>query len=637
MGFIICLLALFSTALTIAQFIKVLDDSSTFYALFTRLFIATTVIVTATALIFTGGKTLTLFAVLLLMVLYYRKFFRFTHFDKEIFLSDSKKMIWALPVVGIQLFFLFDFSNGEFFMPSEDLLFYGSLVENLPKYQVENVYGVLNEMYPVLFSGLSPYHYFEIWLGSILHYFSGLSGTKTLLYCVYPFLIFVLYVAFLGLIEKVKGRVLFVDGLLGLGLFFIGPLSFPIYETLFNDGNFFDSIVFVTTGFVKQSLPYSYFGQKHLFVYLLIILLFDCVLSKKYDCLIAFTLFAMCVSFGIVPGVFTGLGLYLLFFKKERKIKYLMLFVAGASCALACITIFGYEESKEIGKQTFYFDSFLTELNFKGEILRVVAKFISAPLWLTILFLPYLILFISVSRRKELSQFKTPLFFIGFSFIGGIAFSAITQGTNSDQFITNLVPLVNVLVIMCWIKLLFGNGNTKILKTIFLVIVAVNFSFTVQNHMQNNQSFTAQNDEDFNKQIDALIEKSTSKKIAYLFSDSIAKVEPPIMWYALVPLKSQRIKGGVKLLNINFPYYDYASGSTTKAYSIHNQMKYFFPNDSSINSNEFGAVQLQFLKKYQIEFLVLQYQAVVPHEIRPFILSTYFNKKTLESFYVLKY
>lgn len=637
LSYIFCFLLLVIITFSLTQFVKKSDDSNSLYGLFFRFFIASTSLVSITAILFTGGQTLSLFGVVLLIVLYFRKFYSFEWNGKKRLLQDLKRLIWIVPVYALQLFFLFDFSQTNFYLHSEDIMSYGALVENFPIYNTENGFGVLNEIYPNLFSGISPYHYYEIWMSCFLHFYTGVSGSNILQFCVYPFLTFLLYLAILGTIEKIKGKQSNSDGLVALALLFIGPIALPIYETLFNDGNFFDSIVFITTGFVKQTLPYSYFGQKHLPVYLLMFLIFDCFLNNRMDGLIAFVLFAASVSFGIVPGVFIGLCCYILFFVKKGKLNNLLLFIGGAICIAIVISVFGYEESKEVSKRTFYFNSFLTELNIKGEILRVISKFVSAPLWILILFTPHLTIFLLNSKLKDLMRYQSIPIFLGFSLFGGIFFSTITHGVNSDQFMTNLIPLINVTAIIYWIKLIYTDNKPKYVNIIFVLIVMTNFYFTVRNHQEISIPNYEKDNYEFNQTITNVLEKNDDKKIAYLYSDSTAKENPPIVWYALLPLKQQRLEGGIQFLNINYPYYNYPKSSPASAYSALNQMKFFVPQDSCPNDQYFGKFQLKFLKKHKIQYLVQFRQAKLPEEIIPIVSKTYYNQDSTLNLSVLKY
>ncbi len=588
----------------------------------------------------TGGNTVFVLYPIVLGYLIQKRFIDFNFkISFKLLLNHSRFLLYLIPIYLLQFLLHYDFSKGALYVISDDIYDYASTSYQLVQYGIENRTSMYSQFYPDLFTGVQPYHYFELWLNGMITIFFGGSYVYNLLFITYPLLLWLYVLVLLALIEHFK--LLKYRYVLLIVCIFVGPLYLGVYERLFNDGNFFDSAVFSIPGFVKQTFVYSYFGQKHLPVYIFSGLFILGILKTDYRLLFFAFTSLLIASVGVFPGVVSAvfIGLLLLIKRNKKYVRLFIPFILFLILYFAFFALFGFGVSKEISTKTSYFNYFLERLNWKGEVLRVIQKLFFPISWFLILYLPYILIIklfrISLSRRV------VPLVNLCvFSYLGGALLTLILYGLNSDQFITNLLPLYNVVIITL---LLYGTLyilSTFPKKTYYLFICLL-FCFSVVNsyhvfslHFQ--PGFKRINKEVYNdhiqKQLLSSLKKHPPTFIAYLFSDSIVKQIHPVLQYPYLPAKYCMDNNYFQYVDINYPYNTYPFNSTSDVFSPKNQLKYYF-EESPTDKLNFESIQFRFLKEKHINWVFCASGATIPLRIKPFVKETIFDSLSKETYY----
>ncbi len=590
----------------------------------------------------TGGKTV---FVLYPLVLGYLIFIRFIHFTFEFslhsILIQCRLLLYLIPIYLLQFLLYYDFSKGTLYVISDDIYDYASTSYQLVNYGIENRTSLFSQFYPDLFTGVQPYHYFELWLNGIITTFFGGSYVTNLLFVTYPLLLWLYVLVLLALIEHfhlLKYRYLLLPICL-----FAGPLYIGVYEALLNDGNFFDSAVFTIPGFVKQTFVYSYFGQKHLPVYIFSGLFVLGILKIDYRLLFFAFTSLLISSVGVFPGVVSAvfIGFLLLIKNNKRYIPLFLPFLFFVIIYLCFFAFFGFGVSKEISSKTGYANYFLERLNWKGEVFRVVQKVFFPISWFFILYLPYLLL-VKLFRVQLSKRLLSLVYLVVLSYLGGALLTLLLYGLNSDQFITNLLPLYNVVLITI---LLYSMRSllATFQKKIFYLFITLLFCFSIvnSNHLFSFHflpSFKRINKEVYSDHSQKLLLSSLKKHppsyIAYLFSDSIVKQFHPVLQYPYLPAKFCMENNYFQYVDINYPYYTYPFNSTSDVFCPKNQLKYYF-EETPTNKLNFDSIQFRFLKEKHINWVFCASGAILPSCIQPYVKESIFDPISKENYYLI--
>jgi hypothetical protein len=590
-----------------------------------------------------GGKTIFLIYFFVFTFLLRKKIVVFKKIDPKYFLHNKNKILLSFfiifPIYAIQLLYNFNFSASSPYLASDDIFFYSTISNQLNEFKQENISPILSYFYPKLFSGIQPYHYFDLWLNIIFQKLNGYSTVHNLIFVTYPFLLWILCIGLLAITELIDFKINYIIILM---LMFLGPVYFSIYEKIFNDGNFFESAVFTITGFVKQTLPFSYFGQKHLPVYIYSALIIISLRINNMKLFMTGILIASISSIGIAPGLIFGAFIYILFYYKFNLLKILKLtypWIIILFSFFIVIILFSTNISTEISSKTSYFSNQTTlNLNWKGEIVRLIQKLFFPLIWLTILYAPYLFFLIFINNLKFKHHKKTFIFLFS-TYLGGTTITVLTTGLNSDQFATNLIPLYNCFIIYIIIYLLKNNLNFKGKLTMFFLIVLIssynfiwntNYSFASSLKRNTNEVYDLKTQ----RKLLFLFAKTKCNKFGYLLSETNLKNTPPIHQYTLLPAKFLMNNNYYNYVDLNFPFYKYPKSSSSDVFSPRNQMR-FFIKENKLSVNKFNSIQLAFVIKHKINWILCSKNAILPEIFNNRIKLEIIDPISKEKYYLL--
>lgn len=633
MTYFITLLFFVLLLVFIANCIKINGINGLMFNFFTRLTLTLTLLISLFSISITQGKTVFLVPLLICVGLIYRKKIEFSKPIFKQILSDLKYLIWLIPIYLVQLYLYFNFNLWSPFIPSDDIFYYAGLSEQINRYSQENRFAFLSEYFPNEFYGISPYHYFELWMNGLLSFFGKLSNAYCLLFVTYPILIWLFLMGILSIMENFSITLTKRNFYLPFLLLFFGPVYSSVYETIFNDGNFFESTVFTIPGFVKQTLSFSYYGQKHLSINILSVLLVLFIFQKNTIARIVSSFGMVSASFGLFPGIIGGNGLLILFISKFNKVKKIALILVLTIVFFGIISLNSIPISDEISQKTFYFSQFLTDLNIKGEILRFFNKLLSPLIWFSILYLPFFILFLmNFKLLKMLDVFREIKYFLIFSYFSGTAFTVILDGINTDQFITNLLPVYNVVFISLFLYIVSKTSLKKNLIYV-LLIVSMNVVFTFQFNQDFRRDFSKVYSIETMRKINKVIDKNET--IAYLLSNDVLKEYDPIHRYNCYPAKYLMNSNHFKYFDLNYPFIAYEKNSSITAFSPANHFR-FFIKEKINNDEKFELLQVKFLKQYRIKWLICNANYQIPKPITPLIKELIIDPISGERIYRLR-
>jgi hypothetical protein len=281
----------------------------------------------------------------------------------------------------------------------------------------------------------------------------------------------------------------------------------------------------------------------------------------------------------------------------------------------------------------------LERLNWKGEVLRVIQKLFFPFSWFLILYLPY-ILIIKLFRILLIRRLVPLVYLCVFSYLGGAILTLILYGLNSDQFITNLLPLYNVVLItlllysMRFILVSFQKKSFYIFISLLFCFSMVNCYYVFSFHFQpgfkriNKEVYSDQSQ----KQLLTSLKKHPPTYIAYLFSDSIVEQFHPVLQYPYLPAKFCMDNNYFQYLSINYPYYTYPFSSSSNVFSPKNQMKFYF-QETPMNQLNYESIQFRFLKENHINWVFCASGATIPSRIVPYVKETITDSISKENYY----
>ncbi len=548
----------------------------------------------------------------------------------------------AIPVFLIQLVFVLEgFRSLRLdFYPDIDVYAELSYFLNMG---FENIYKGLNT---VCFDGVTirtPYHYPELWLCAMLAKTFHISSYSYVLVLVVSPLLFVLTnTGILAIWSHYNNnRVGFWAVLFSFMLMFVGPM-----HTFFNEDilKFLNSWFNETTIVFENSTHFNHFLLfKYLPFYSLCCLFILLMLRKKHDVATTIMSFSLILNVGLLPGVFAGIFifcLYLLLTKKcklKKLIAPLLAYVLLSASFLVFYYVFGQGNQGISGSDaiTGSVYKFFHTLNFKGEFARFVIRIFFALVWLLILYVAYVVFLVFTKKNILCSMNKEEKQIIVFAMMVlmiGLLTRPFVQGTNGPQFLSCLLPLVNLSLIVLLIKS-FHHYKKTVLFLLFFGLV-INFSefsvYTKEIRVFNKNKFYSQ---EYVNSLRSELGGQYNTKIAWLADDGLFKNNTPDAWYFSLPAKFLKSLGYYNFYNINNPYTDnYPENTYVAEGSVLDKLR-IFKEDKNIKYEE---LLTGFIDTYAVKYLVAGPGVVLPDVLKDRVGRHIVDSTSKEQFFILK-
>lgn len=612
-----------------------------FYAnAFAKILLGCILLVTTYACVITTGKTIMiLFVPLLFFVYLYFTKNKLHNPNKQFSYTENKKET----IFGISSIFIIIIIISAYILPSAmpnsealypdyffDSVFYSKISEYLTLTGQENTLKEGN-LISTDFSGVGPYHYFELWLNSLLSNAFGLSHLICYETSTKVFLITLVIIGCVACVENLqKIRIIHL----------IVCLSFVFIAGVYPD--FYDKIYFLKQYSAIQSFPITYTFSLHKIIIITIFFITSILFlqNKKLDAVV-FPLLAIAIgNFLSTAGLFSALIIlfiinefYNLGFDKKiarKNIGFIFLF-------FLIMMGFFYLFVPKLNIIAFKFMPII-----KANLMIIPTK-INYIIGLIISHIAYYIFFfvatlVSIKAIYQITmQHKNTktLFFLLFlilacssiisAFLAGIP-DYVQIYSNNLTAILYLIPLLIFLVLL-------GTKNKMLLNiyVVYVLFIAVYQGYTKFSPAKNEQVTTYDND--FLKQVQDLLPTITNPMGVSIFTKDHTNNGNPVHNTLGAYLKVMKpyfntVNAGTYLLTqeTNDIQIQQRLSNTTFVYYVKKQ-----PAGES-----FETILLKFIKEYNIQYLLFTKDIVLPEKIRILITKEIINKKTGEKFCLIK-
>jgi hypothetical protein len=491
----------------------------------------------------------------------------------------------------------------------------------------ESKYAALNSLDALNVPTKSPYHYCDSWLTTFFHtIFPKTYIGYTIMFVVYPILFTILLSGIMSILNSLKINT-FTALLFSLLLLFLGPIDMDFTRKIFDTGNLLTSntVIFENAGFFFNTLAFSYHGQKHIPFYILACWIVIMFMKSKEQKAIYLLGFAPLINIGLAPGIAGGLGLYSLYkiWKSKEIFPTLHQALPAFFSTLFLIVFYKINGGYDIEHQT-VINTFSSNLNIKGEFLKIVLKIGYALIFLCLIYFINLLLFISEKR----SLISKPLsLLVLFTILSGLLTRIIFEGFNTPQFLSYILPFVNIYLIYVFSVNYRSNLKSKISLVLILIICINNFCQTYFHATTRREiSISKIHAEDFIKKTNVLLATTSNPKFGYLLSDNDYKMIPPGFWYGYYPCEFLLTRDCFQFYSLNFPNQHYAKNSQQSNNFSPNHLRYIFPH--SMSRKEYENAVIKFINKSQIDFVLVKQKTTIPFSIRKIIKDSLVDSKT---------
>jgi hypothetical protein len=336
--------------------------------------------------------------------------------------------------------------------------------------------------------------------------------------------------------------------------------------------------------------------------------------------------FAPIINIGLVPGIIGGLGLYTIYQVWKTKNIYLPLKEALPSIlsTLFLIVFYKINGGYDIENQT-VINTFSSGLNTKGEILKIIYKIGYAFIFLILIYGVYFLVFTS-KKRIEISHSLSLL--IGFILLSGLLTRIIFEGFNTPQFLTYVLPLLNVYLIYLFSYCYIHSSLRSKIAGILIISLCLNNVYQTYFHTTTRReiSISEIHDKRFLKKTAQLLAKNPTPTFGYLLSDSDFKTIPPGFWYGYYPCEFLLTKDCFKFYSLNFPNQLYAANSQQSNNFSPNHLRYILPH--TMKRGEYEKAVIQFINKNNIDYILAKKNSSLPTSIQKTIKDSLVDPKT---------
>jgi hypothetical protein len=479
----------------------------------------------------------------------------------------------------------------------------------------ENTLGILNDVYFDSNIIRTPYHYIELWFSVFVSFlFNDNKLNIIFIQVVSPILAAITVIGIKVLIvdylPKLKGKIII---LLSIMLLFVGPMA-----NHFNKW-FLDKL---TTWFNNYTVILEnpshlnhFLLTKNYPFYLLTILFFLYIKRNKHTLALVIISISIAINIGLVPGVFSIVFFMTIYWKilgKIGTVELLQVYIV-----LGCLLIFqigylGLFQFKstywitkfEIDEGIGVFYRFLEKYSIKGELVRIFFRFIGPCLWLSILYFAFLFLlmYLNFKTRKRILFNKERVWLVVFIFAGALVTRIFLQGTNSPQFISFIIPFLNVLLIIWLINEYDKNG--MVIFFFLLIVTLLNFKeFSVYTKnsklLPSNHSVITSKDLCFERKVLNALSNRLETRIGWIMSDQQLELSPPNIWFLNRPTSFLSAEGFYNIVNLNNPYCSYPINTLNIEPTHFNHLKYYYhPNQNYRNKLK------EFINKKNVKFII---------------------------------
>lgn len=529
----------------------------------------------------------------------------------------------ALPLFIVASITFFQYDIFPYQMQHHDFFAYSKYGQGIFESGNENYYRESNVLFPKIFNGLNPYHYFEIWLNIFLGNLFNVSYIKSLLLISFPLLQLSCLFGIIELIKSIAHKKYKFIILLFFAfiLIFIEPIFFEFYNN--------HELLKYHEGFCNTS-PLS-FGRKYAAIFMFTILFFLLYSNKnKKEGFILLSSLPI-ISIGLLPGLCLGSVLYFLLnilTKKNYKYLFYLIYTIFFSSTLLVFYKLNIIE---------YTQDVISEKNFLSSILRdggsiiLLKKFIFLiifPSLRTLLFFSIYLVVLFFLLRKSFRTIDSELIklflliIISGAFGAGFAFEL----PDSGQLLYNCIPLLNILVIYLFIKSL----NISSIHRIVILLPLICSYNAINNYFYINEMNSHYHNDGYKFLNNCLkeIEETNDPLIGYIYNENFSNINPHLELYRSPGIPFEFANNNPISICLNNPENIDNSGFAP----IYKYMWPFYIFSLNNNSLQYNELLTKFLKEFNVDYLLIQ-GLTIPSQIDQKLILLAHDKNSNFMFY----
>ena len=629
---------------------KIIKPNSSIQNLYLLLFckwiLGVTFIILVVSIVYSKGRTINLFFILLFLFYLLEQYFITKKFPKNSIGSFNSridyKFIFGLLIIIIPVFvwrssLILQFDE----FPIKNLLvdnsYYAEISKCLVQTGYENTF-VISNLISKSYHYSTPYHYYELWFNGFISKVFNLNYTVSLYLVTFNFFTILLLVGFLGVINNFR-KVKWFHKLLVLLLLFIGG------------NHFFESSPF---NYIYMEGVLELFGEKMASIYcfglvtLILIVYFD---LNQNGLIVLLSL--PIISISMAPAVFCGAILFCIYkvFKERENWKlYFRMICYYLITSLLLISFYFFSTDDNLNERfskPLYQYSDLSDFSWfhiKFFVVELFLKFFKEPWHFMLQYLPFLIVVVYLIRNGIVkNSYKMVFALFSFIWISGCAFSkSVYLMENAGHFFSEILVLWHVLFGVSIIIFFFNKDNRVIVSKI--IISSAFFISLLANAYFNWHSFD----------VIAKSERSFSKRYLFEVNKACAQFHQNVTG---VVFDDEEFKTNLKYRSFFLEYQYLPFILSNKVYTPfdircfrNEKLKivalenignkpfsiYLKNTMDSLSLNSELEMQIEFIKKYKIGYLVCSKNLEVDFRKYLEIKSEICDANTGQRFIVLK-
>lgn len=596
---------------------------------FTKLGLGIVALATCYALFYTKGQSVLILFIVLTILLALEKIVRFNTFSFKTLLQNINVKPYILNVMIPSIFFfvwegffMFKTGNFNFTLPPSDYHHYSEISSALSITGQENIFGIKNTLLDT-FYGTTPYHYFELWFNNITANSFNIPNIISLMLICFPVFFTLSYIGFCAIFEKYN-TVGVKEKLLSILLFGIGGVFLQFYSL----------IPYLGSGQLLCVIPIDTYYRKYIFYYPFVIgfwLLFE---NKKIVPAFIILLSLIVISAGALPGIISGILLFVitcLFSKRYDKKSLVKLTLYSLLISIAWVGFYYITSNKEVSVNNL--DELVAIETWKnGSTYKTIANiYVLTILQYSLYFLPFMIIFLFMKKQHlwdALKQKKLPshIVWVSVLFFTSLSCWAFMHLTgNARQFFSN-----GFAVVLCvWIILQLSkkNSSSNFIWGIVILLTSINYYYAFNNNLKSSSKI---NNDDYLIEVNTSLEKIEKNVVVggILFSkeetnDITQRRDKAFHIYPLAHYTNLSSKI-VDVQNLSvFDAPELADKTKEKRFKhLINVTPFYQFVTQQKQRNTFKnieASQKRFIDEFDLDFIVLRKNAVIPSYLKPII------------------
>jgi hypothetical protein len=470
-------------------------------------------------------QTIFLIALIPLLFIAYIKKWNYTPIN----LKQNLNALLEILIISVPVYLISCstfFQNESFIYQNQhpDFLWYAKFAEGIFHSGNENYFGDCNLLFPIKFNGQNPYHYFELWLNSLIANWFSISNLKCLLLITFPTLQLICVLGISELISTLSGKKVSIFTRIPLSLLFlyVSPFYFSFYEN-FELLNYNPGICNTSPlGFGKKYAPVFLFLLSSLLLY---------INKRKKEALIVIT-FLPILSIGVLPGISFGFFTYFIFqfylTKQRKELKNAFFSIIPSISILVYYQI----NTLQVTDTVIQNENFIAIISKNGLDINLIKTFVFRlifPFIRVIFFsLPYLVLIFTLFKVNKIKftnlDFKLVMITLLILSGGTIGATIAYDLPDSGQLLYNVLPALNLLIIYFLIKSISKHNYlpTIIIMLFIGLINYYNNSTYLAKQNQTHESLSRNFSSIFKNNILSEIDKTENPKIGYFYEKNIS-------------------------------------------------------------------------------------------------------------------